>query len=113
MSEEKSKSTIPNIPKVHGMPTSTKETPLKNNVGPSALRQLLPIVSCLLSFASVLTVLIIYMDKTGEFFFFLILRLQMQIFSRHFVVDNIWLALNKNNYRFLLSIYLSSKRHTL
>ncbi len=71
MSEEKSKSTIPNIPKVHTMPaSSTKEAPLKGHVGPSALRQLLPIISCLLSFASVLTVLIIYMDTTGEFSFF-------------------------------------------
>lgn len=66
MSEEKNKSTIP---KVHVMPT--KDAPPKGNVGPSALRQLLPIISCLLSFASVLTVLIIYMDKTGESFFLL------------------------------------------
>lgn len=80
MSEEKSKassSSMPNkIPKVHMMPTaSTKETHLKGHAGPSALRQLLPIVSCLLSFASVLTVLIIYMDTTGEFLqiFFILL----------------------------------------
>lgn len=67
MSEEKSKSSMPNLPKVHVMSSSTKEAPLKGNAGPSALRQLLPIVLCLLSFASVLTVLIIYMDTTGEF----------------------------------------------
>lgn len=69
MSEEKNKSTIPNIPKVNVM-ASTKEAPLKDNIGPSPLRQLLPIVLCLLSFASVLTVLIIYMDTTGESPFF-------------------------------------------
>lgn len=67
MSEAKNKAAIPNIPKIHVMPT--KDAPVKGNVGPSALRQLLPIVSCLLSFASVLTVLIIYMDTTGEFLF--------------------------------------------
>ncbi|KAJ6650062.1 Protein Star, partial [Pseudolycoriella hygida] len=34
------------------------------NVGPSPLRQLLPLLSCLMSFASVLAVLVIYMDTT-------------------------------------------------
>ena len=70
MNEEKIKTTTTkaslNLTKVH-MPSSIKEAPLKGNVGPSALRQLLPIVLCLLSFASVLTVLIIYMDTTVEF----------------------------------------------
>lgn len=34
--------------------------------GPSAWRQLLPIAACILSFATVLSVLIVYMDTTGE-----------------------------------------------
>lgn len=65
--EQKNKSSEPNIPKLHVMSSSTKESPLKGNVGPSGLRQLIPIVSFFLSFASVFTVLIIYMDTTGEF----------------------------------------------
>lgn len=41
---------------------------IKNNVrtGPSPLRQLLPIIVCLISFATVLSMLVIYMDTTGE-----------------------------------------------
>lgn len=35
--------------------------------GPSPWRQLLPIAACMLSFATVLSVLIVYMDTTGEF----------------------------------------------
>lgn len=33
--------------------------------GPSPLRQLLPVALCLISFATVLSILIIYMDTTG------------------------------------------------
>lgn len=33
---------------------------------PSVLRQLIPIAACMLSFATVLSVLIVYMDTTGE-----------------------------------------------
>lgn len=34
---------------------------------PSVMRQLLPIAACLLSFATVLSILIVYIDTTGRF----------------------------------------------
>lgn len=38
----------------------------KDGVGPSHLRQLLPVTLCIISFATVMTILIIYMDTTGN-----------------------------------------------
>lgn len=38
-------------------------------LGPSPYRQLLPIALCILSFATVFSILIVYMDTTGEFQF--------------------------------------------
>ena len=35
--------------------------------GPSPFRQLLPVALCLISFATVLSMLMIYMDTTGEY----------------------------------------------
>lgn len=43
--------------------TSSKKPTVQ---GPSPWRQLLPIAACMLSFATVLSVLIVYMDTTGE-----------------------------------------------
>lgn len=44
------------------------KAPLKGNRnGPSPLRQLLPIAMFLLAFATVLSILIVYMDTTGKF----------------------------------------------
>lgn len=42
--------------------------PLKpsSRIGPSPLRQLLPVALCVLSFATVLSILIVYMDTTGK-----------------------------------------------
>ena len=42
-------------------------------LGPSPFRQLLPVALCVISFATVLSILIIYMDTTGE--------LKLQFFS--------------------------------
>lgn len=41
----------------------------KDGVGPSHLRQLLPITLCIISFATVMSILIIYMDTTGNVWF--------------------------------------------
>lgn len=38
----------------------------KDGVGPSHLRQLLPVTLCIISFATVMSILIIYMDTTGN-----------------------------------------------
>lgn len=48
--------------------TNTKILPTKGEtcIGPSPLRQLLPIAVCLISFATVFSILIIYMDTTGK-----------------------------------------------
>lgn len=51
----------------HTFPTN--KIPAKPNIriGPSPLRQLLPIALCLLSFATVLSILIVHIDTTGKF----------------------------------------------
>lgn len=50
----------------------SQKTPLKGNRnGPSPLRQLLPIAMFLLAFATVLSILIVYMDTTGNLYTFL------------------------------------------
>lgn len=49
--------------------SSDKQHLVKNaRIGPSSYRQLLPIVLFLISFATVLSILIIYMDTTGKIF---------------------------------------------
>lgn len=47
---------------------NAKTLPAKGEtcIGPSPLRQLLPIAVCLISFATVFSILIIYMDTTGK-----------------------------------------------
>lgn len=44
------------------------KVPLKpsSRIGPSPLRQLLPVALCVLTFATVLSILIVYMDTTGN-----------------------------------------------
>lgn len=44
-------------------------------LGPSPYRQLLPIALCILSFATVFSILIVYMDTTGEFYYFFIINI--------------------------------------
>ncbi|KAL1376426.1 hypothetical protein pipiens_016900, partial [Culex pipiens pipiens] len=45
--------------------TSGNKLPAKTSpIGPSPFRQLLPVALCIISFATVLSVLIIYMDTT-------------------------------------------------
>lgn len=44
--------------------SNSHKLPVKPN--PSPFRQMLPVALCLISFATVLSVLIIYMDTTGE-----------------------------------------------
>lgn len=67
---------VPPPPSLLIPPASVKSNPLKSHrIGPSPLRQLLPIAVCLLSFATVLSMLIVYMDTTGnykrDFYFYL------------------------------------------
>ncbi|KXJ74697.1 hypothetical protein RP20_CCG013116 [Aedes albopictus] len=48
--------------------TSGAKLPAKTSpIGPSPFRQLLPVALCIISFATVLSILIIYMDTTGRF----------------------------------------------
>nr|XP_029724670.1 uncharacterized protein LOC115264814 [Aedes albopictus] len=47
--------------------TSGAKLPAKTSpIGPSPFRQLLPVALCIISFATVLSILIIYMDTTGR-----------------------------------------------
>lgn len=50
-------------------PPLPSKLPLKpnNRIGPSPLRQLLPVALFVLSFATVLSILLVYMDTTGTF----------------------------------------------
>lgn len=55
-----------NVPKTTPQPVDLKKKTTKS--GPSSLRQILPVALCLFTFATVLSVLVIYMDTTGNFF---------------------------------------------
>jgi hypothetical protein len=57
-----------NLTKLPPLTTDEKppKSPTKPLTGPSPLRSLLPITLCFISFAAVLSVLIIYMDTTGK-----------------------------------------------
>jgi hypothetical protein len=54
------------LTKLPPLTTDEKAPPTKPQSGPSPLRSLLPITLCAISFAVVMSVLIIYMDTTGE-----------------------------------------------
>lgn len=54
-----------NVPKTTPQPVDLKKKTTKS--GPSSLRQILPVALCLFTFATVLSVLVIYMDTTGNF----------------------------------------------
>lgn len=58
-----------NVPKTTPQPVDQKKKTTKS--GPSSLRQILPVALCLFTFATVLSVLVIYMDTTGKSIIFL------------------------------------------
>lgn len=60
-----------NVPKTTPQTIDVKKKITKS--GPSSLRQILPVALCLFTFATVLSILVIYMDTTGKsIFLFLI-----------------------------------------
>lgn len=58
-----------NVPKTTPQPVDLKKKTTKS--GPSSLRQILPIALCLFTFATVLSILVIYMDTTGKSIFYI------------------------------------------
>lgn len=54
-------------PSSNSPPTTTSPTSKSvDDSGPSPLRQLLPVTLCIISFATVMSILIIYIDTTGK-----------------------------------------------